>query len=208
MTKWNPELQPRDGVSESSKMEWLVRSYRKISEWTSSHIAVSGDPHPQYSLEGFGGIYSSAPYAATIALTTSWQVIPGAAYDDVLTPNPIDVTQDITNGQLTINETGIWMVTINVTADIIPITANASNTVELAVYDVNSTSVSDKPLVDTVARYGEVIAPGGTTPIRITDAEIGRPLALAIRQRYATPAVTINEIISVSFHAVRVAKEA
>lgn len=205
--KWNPELQPGEGASERTKMEWAIRSFRKISEWTASHLSRGEDPHPQYAKEGYGGIYLSAPYSTTIALTTSWQIIGGAAYDSELSPTPVGVTQDAAAGTITVEESGIWTVYASVIADIIPVTANASNTVELTIYDTVAGAPGDQPITFTVPRYGESINPSLAVPVRITGADVGNPFALAIRTRSATPAITVIDIVSVDFHAVRVAVE-
>lgn len=204
---WTPELQPGILSTDETKMEWLVRSFRKLSIWTSSHLAENEDPHPQYVMEGYGGIFRGTPVTWVGGLSTSWLVIGGYAYDSELSPNPKGVTQDAANGQLTVNETGLWTLSITLTAEITPVTSNAANTVLLTLWDVNAASPGDQPASFVVPRYGEDIYIPFSVPIRITDSDINKPFALAIATKYATPAIIITDLVAIDFHLTRVATE-
>ncbi len=207
MMKWTPDITPAYESAKRTVVEWIDRQFRGIGNWTNGHVNIQDDPHPQYAREGYGGIYLSSPLATTLVLTTSWQVIGSTAYDSELSPSPVEVTQDLTNGEITLNDVGIWTATLLLTADIIPVTANDSNTVELGLYDTVAGTVSDQPFPFTVPRYGESINIGGSVPLRITSSEVGVPYALAIRARKSTPTITIDEIVGTDFHAIREAVE-
>lgn len=206
MIKWTPELQPRVQADQRTWMEWIVRNLEKLSRWTASHLS-NADPHPQYALEGYGGIYLSSPVVTIGALTTTPTLIGGAAYDSELAPNPVDVIQDTTNGTLTILSKGIWMFSAVVTGEITPNTANSSNTIEVAAYNVTDGVLGDQPVYFTVPRYGETFVNSLSVPFRVTDNEVNKQFGLAIWIRNASPAITVTQLTGCDLHVIRVAKE-
>lgn len=203
--KWQSEPPPAVQSSKETRLEWLIRSFRRISDWTLSHVVTEENPHPQYLKQGYGGILRSTPTTGLGALSTTPTFIGPTAYDSVLSDAPVDVQQLLTNGTLVIDSTGTWGISWGITAEIVPITANASNTIALATYNVTDSVLGDRPSYFTIPRYGEAIGMGPNfVPIKVDDTLVGKEFGLAIWILNASPAVTITDLISLDFHAIRV----
>ena len=206
MIPWKPDLQPRIDTDDRTWREWLVRNVERLSRWTSTHLSTL-DPHPQYAMEGYGGITLSTPNTTVLSdLTTTPIIIPGAAYDSLLAPEPIDVVQDLANGRITVQATGIWLFTLAVWGNIIPITSNDSNTIHLSVYNHTDSELGNQNAFFTVPRYGESFFMAITLPVLVVESAMNKEFALAIWQRQFTPQITIEELTSVELHATRIAK--
>lgn len=203
--RWQPESPPAVNVSDETKLEWLIRSFRKLSDWTFSHTLIEEDPHPQYLQQGYGGILRTAPTTGLGSLSTTPTFIGPSAYDAVMADNPVDVQQLLANGTLVLDSIGIWGISWGITAEITPITANASNTIALASYNVTDSVLGDQPSYFTVPRYGETIGMGPNfVPVKIDDTLVGKEFGLAMWILNATPAITMTDLISLDFHAIRV----
>lgn len=181
-----------------SDIKNLIPDQERQDQALSAHIA---------STVGYGGIYRSTPTAFVGSLTTSPLVIDGYAYDAELSSNPIGVTQDLTAGTLTVNDAGIWHVSVTFTGDIVPVTANASNTVVLGRYNVTDSAIGDQLSYFTVPRYGEDLNFSLSVPIALSIAEINKEHALAIWVKYETPTITLTNIIAIGFHLTKIAGE-
>jgi hypothetical protein len=183
--KWNPELQPRDNAEPRETKEWLVRSFRKISEW--SRIVVKS---------GYGGIYLSAPTTLTtpVNLTTSFQKILG--FDTALPSQGIEV--DLPGDRIRVVDSGKWLLNFSAVGEIVPFSTNVAQTIEVAAYN-ETKAVSHIVGYHPVPRYTDVfdVSLSGQRPIPFgtpTGTDTGDWVSLWIRQRNATPAITINTL--------------
>lgn len=205
--KWVPELQPRAEASSREVLEWLVRTFRTLSNWS-----LSDQLRQDNALEahidgtvGYGGISRLTPIVWVGGLSTSWMVIGGYAYDTVLSSAPKGVTQDATNGRLTITEAGLWQLSVTLTAQIVSVTSDAANTILLTLYNITDAVVGDQPSAFVVPRYGEDINFALSVPVAITAAEVGKEFGLAISIKYPTPAITVTDLVAIDLHVTKIA---
>ncbi len=189
----------------------LRDAWRRIANSVNRTVTVlqehedAANPHPQYLQKGYGGLFLSSPWVTLIDLTTTPAPIGGDAYDSVLTPNPVGVTQDLANGRLTINEQGLWVLYVSVIGVIVQVTSNASNTIALAAYNFTDGVLGNQPTYFTVPRYGETFSVSQCVPLRVDAAVVGKEFVLAVWTLNATPSIDITEITAVNFHVSRVA---
>ena len=202
---WVPELPPNATTTRQTLLEWLLRSFRRVSQWTANHIATTENPHLQYVRAGYGGIYLSSPVATGgLILPSSPTKIPAAAYNSTLTNNPIGVTQGLLNGSLVINEPGIWMITVSARGEFDPISANNANTIAVALYNETDGVLGNQPALFTVPRYGETFDVSHTVPVEFSSTEIGKTFSMYIWHYLGVDIIDITDWIATDFHAVRV----
>ena len=203
--KWIPEITPQVQSSRETIMEWLNRSYRKISDWTSSHLNIEEDPHPQYVPKGYGGLVLSAPFTpgTPIVLTTSFQKIAG--FDQEVVANPVDVEGDIPNDRFRVRQSGSWVFNFNAVGEITPFTGNVAQTIEIAVYN-ETLALSTLVGFHAVPRYADIfdIPVSGMTDVPVSAIGVDDWISLWVRQRYATPAISITTLIDLEMSCNRV----
>ena len=192
---WKPELQPNVKEGEARKLEWLVRSFRKLSQRSETVQPL-----------GHGGLFLTAPIVlgTPITLTTSFQKITG--FESVINENNVGTLLDLSNDRMAVSERGVWDWKFSGVGEITPFTGNVAQTIELAVYnetDLNSLIVG----YHAVPRYSDVfsvvLSAQRSSPGPLADT--GDFLSLWIRQRAATPVISINAIQELEISATRVA---
>lgn len=179
---WKPEPQPNAAVDERTKMEWLVRSFRKLSSWSSTRVNA-----------GYGGLYLSAPTTLSppIVLTTTWQKIVG--FDSLITDSPIGMQCDLPNNRVRITEKGIWESSFHAAGEITPFTVNSPQTIESAIYN-ETTGAVHLISYHPVPRYSDVFEISLTGQREAPGPIVGLNewMSLWVRARYASPAITIT----------------
>lgn len=191
---WKPELPPDAETSRRTRMEWLVRSFRKISQWSQRVL-----------LKGHGGLYLSTPTALSppIVLTTTFQKIIG--FDMEVNPNPIGVGLDVAASKIQIKEPGVWFFDFAAVGEIVPFSVNQPQTIEVAIYN-ETKGTSSIVGYHPVPRYSDVfdVSLAGQRTVPGTNFDINDWLSLWIRIRYATPAVTVNTTEDLEISAFKV----
>lgn len=190
---WTPEPQPNVKETDQSKMEWLVRSFRKLSQWSRTRVPI-----------GHGGMTIAGPVAPAKVLTTTYQKV--LAFDKAMPQ--VALTSDLANHRSRIDERGIWFFYFEAAGEITPFSANAPQTIEVAVYN-ETKGVPYLVGYFSVPRYTDVFAvsAGGQVEIPGPDVngyEIGDWISLWMRIRYATPAITVTTLEQLELSAFRV----
>lgn len=189
---WQPELQPRLGAPDKTIMEWLTRSFRKISDWSKTRVPA-----------GSGSLYLASPVTVNQALTTTFVKL--TAFDTEMDGLGIEV--DKANHTMAIKERGRWYWEFRASGVITPFSTNAPQTIEISLY--NETQNTSYVIgYFSVPRYSEVFTINTATlkPVPTIQGAyaIGDVVSLWIRQRYATPAITVQTLEELEMSAFRV----
>lgn len=193
---WKTEGTTSVRETEESRLEWLLRNFRKLSQWSGTRVAA-----------GYGGIIISSPITLSppVTLTTTFQKL--TAFDQLVTQDPIGVIQDLANDRIAVTEPGAWVFEFAAVGEITPFTTNQAQTIEVAAYNEDkgtSVIVGYHP----VPRYSEVFDVG-LAGMRITPSpyglvDLGDYFSLWIRIRNAAPVITVNTVEDMEISVFRV----
>ena len=185
--RWVRESVPSEGYTRSALLEWLDRSFRKLSDWTTT---------AQSHFEGYGGVELSAPLVTSISVTTTAQKL--TVFDQGATTNPEDVTQDLANDRIIINAPGIWVGLLKLSGRVTSSSANTNRTFVANLYNENTSSLLDAPFFSPVPRYGETVGVGVTTLLEVTAATVGIPISVYVYTLGSTIQLTQIDVIELS----------
>lgn len=171
--------------------------------WHMDGHLLAQDPHKMYGLRGGGGLELDAPVTGLGVLTTTPTKIPGTAYSGEIAVDPIGMEQDLTNGRLRLLDDGLWYFTANFTGVIIPVTANASNRVNLVIYNETDGMMGEQPSFFVVPRYGDAIDINVGSLFRVTESLVNKWFSLYIWVEYATPAIDVTDLLSLELSVFR-----
>ncbi len=173
MTVWKPELTPAVRSKQETMLEWQERSFRKISNW-SAQVADALD-----SLASHGGLdilSSTTALNGTIPITST--KIPGSAYEAESSSSPVNVIQDLTNGELIINKAGFWNVSFGLVCEVDGFTANDTANIALGIYNETLSASAEVPVTASVPRYGTYFTAVFTGNYEVPEARVGDRLSL------------------------------
>lgn len=193
---WIPEQQPIVEPPARRLLEWLARSFQKISDWSRTVTPL-----------GHGGLYLTAPVTppAPITLTQTYQKI--SAFDAVISDPPVGITQDLANDRIAISEAGMWVWSLMGVGQITPFAANDAITIELSAYNETTgqallVGYQAVPPRDadafSISRVALRETPGSLV-------SVGDYISIWIRQRQAgAPQLVVNVIDDLELSCVRV----
>ncbi len=152
-------------------------------------------------MQGHGGLDLVIPHlrlnGPIPAISTK---IPGTAYDQEASSGPINVIQDLANGELIFEEAGFWNVSWGLVCEVDGFTAN--DTAEVAIDPYNETlgAPAEVAMVSTVPRYGTYFSLAFSGNFEITESGLGNRLSLHWAQ-ISGPTLTVVETLLLHFTA-------
>ena len=188
---WKPEGTTSVRESEESRLEWIQRNFRKLSQWSGRWVQ-----------QGYGGMYLSETLVlpTPLVLTTTFQQL--IYFDTPCSDAPVGIESDLSQSHMRLTEGGVWLLMFEAAGHITPFSSNVGQSIEFASKN-ETTGVFNTFGHSAIPRDSEVFH-SSVTQLRHFRRVAGDWTSLWIRLQNATPSVSVTEIDELEISGCRV----
>lgn len=164
------------------------------------NLATQQEVVDSFVLSGYGGIGMNANTALSVD-STVWTTI--ANYDQTLITNPVRVLQNVANGTLAFNASGVWIFNAKVAVEHNDVGNTADTVMEIRTINTTTATPSSTTFVFPTGRNASTSIGNINLPVEVPVVNIGDAFALQIRFSNNGTPVDVGNINNVdSYYSV------